>query len=200
MTSILLIFFLVSGTPATSLHSVENEPLSRLDRAERALLASGDVIVVDKSGGQSKGRVGAAILIDAPVEQVWNVLLDCRHAPDFIPGLKNCRVLHSEGDTETIEHHVKFSWLIPEVTYTFRANYRVYERIDFKRIGGDLKEIEGSWVLQSMGEENQTIVVYSVYLDPGFFIPQWLVNFTLRGDLPRLMKSIRDRVSEVHLQ
>jgi hypothetical protein len=63
-----------------------------------------------------------------------------------------------------------------------------------------LKEIEGSWVLESMRDGNQTIVVYSVYLDPGFFIPQWLVNFTLRGDLPDLMKAIRDRVSEAYLQ
>lgn len=200
MTSIVLILFFVAGTPSTSPNSVGDKPSTKLGQAERDLLASGDVIIVDKSGDEPKGKVGAAILINAPAEQVWNVLVDCHNAPDFVPGLKNCRVLYSEGDTETIEHQVKFSWLIPEVTYIFRANYQMHKRIEFKRIGGDLKELEGNWVLESTGEGSQTIVVYSVYLDPGFFIPQWLVRFTLQGDLPKLMKSIRDQVSKVYLQ
>ena len=171
MTSIVLILFFVAGTPSTSPNSVGDKPSTKLGQAERDLLASGDVIVVDKSGGEPNGKVGAAILIKAPVEQVWNLLVDCRHAPDCIPGLKNCKVLRGEGDTETIEHQVKFSWLIPEVIYTFKANYQIHKRIDFKRIGGDLKEIEGSWVLESIGDGNQTIVIYSVYLDPLVFHP-----------------------------
>jgi ribosome-associated toxin RatA of RatAB toxin-antitoxin module len=190
----------VAGTSSASLNSVENKALSQLEQREKELLANGNIIVTDESRGEPKGKVWAAILINAPAEQVWNVLVDCHHAPDFVPGLKNCKVLGSEGDTETIEHQVKFSWLIPEVIYTFRAKYHIHERIDFKRIGGDLKEVEGSWVLESIGDGNQTIVVYSVYLNPGFFIPQWLVNLTLRRNLPDLMKSIRARVSEAHLE
>jgi ribosome-associated toxin RatA of RatAB toxin-antitoxin module len=200
MTSILLILFLLVGTPFTPLNSVGSKPSSELQQVEKDLLATGDVVVIDKTRGEPKGSVGAAILINAPIEQVWNVLVDCRRAPDFIPGLKNCRVLYSEGNTETIEHQVKFSWLIPEVTYTFKANYQIHKRIDFKRIGGDLKEVEGSWVLERIDKGSQTLVVYSVYLDPGFFIPQWLVDFTMRGHLPDLMNAIRNRVSDVYLQ
>ena len=198
MTSLVFILIFIVGMPFVSLGSVGNNPWSKFEQAERALLGNGHVLVVDKSGGEPKGRVEAAILINAPIEQVWNVLVDCPHAPDFVPGLKNCQVLRREGDTETIEHHVKFSWLIPEVTYIFEAEYRMHHRIDFRRTGGDLKDLEGSWVLQTTGDGNRTLVVYSVYLEPGFFIPKWLVRFTLQGDLPELMKSIRHRVSEVY--
>jgi ribosome-associated toxin RatA of RatAB toxin-antitoxin module len=200
MTSIFLILFFVAGMPSTPPNSVENNPSSELEQTEKDLLAKGKVIILDKSGGKPKGKVRAAILIRAPVEEIWDVLVDCQHAPEFVPGLKDCKVLRSEGDTETIEHEVKFSWLIPKVIYTFRAKYQIQKQIDFKSIGGDLKEVEGSWVLESIGDGNQTILIYSVYLNPGFFIPQWLVNFTLRRNLPDLMKSVRDRVSEAHLQ
>ena len=200
MTSIFFFLFLVAWTPSISFNSIENKTSGQLEQTEKELLANGNVIVIDESGGEPKGKVRAAILINAPVEQVWNVLVDCHHAPDFVPGLKHCKVLGSEGNTETIEHQVKFSWLIPEVTYSFTAKYQIHKHIDFKRSEGDWTEVDGSWILERTGDGNQTIVVYSVYLNPGFFIPQWLVNFTMRRNLPDLMKSIRDRVSEARLR
>jgi ribosome-associated toxin RatA of RatAB toxin-antitoxin module len=178
----------------------ENNPSRKFGEAERDLLAKGEIIVFDTSGGDAKGMVEAAVLIHTPAEQVWNVMVDCHGAPEFVPGLKNCKVLQRGGDTETIEHQVKFSWLIPEVTYTFKANYHMHKRIDFKRTEGDLKELEGSWVLESVDDGRKTIIIYSVYLDPGFFVPQWLVRFILRRDLPELLLSIRNRVSLLYGQ
>jgi hypothetical protein len=93
MTPLVFILFFVVGTPFTSLTSVGNTPWNQLEQAKRDLLGNGNVLVVDRSGGEPKGRVGAAILINAPVEHVWKVLVDCPRAPDFVPGLKNCKVL-----------------------------------------------------------------------------------------------------------
>jgi ribosome-associated toxin RatA of RatAB toxin-antitoxin module len=163
---------------------------------EQRRLARGEVVVATGPHGPARRSraVGAAILIDAPVERVWEVMVDCPHAPEFVPGMRECQVLESAADHETIRHRVKISALLPEVKYTFRATYRRFERIDFVRTGGDLKHLEGSWTLEAVEGGRRTLVRYSVYLDPGFLAPQWLVRQALRHDLPELLSALRRRV------
>jgi hypothetical protein len=121
----------------------------RFGPRESELLANGEVVVqVNQSEEGSKGTIRAAIVVDAPAEQIWNALTDCDHTPEFIPRLQSCKVLQHGKDMEIIEHQVNISWFLPSFTYTYRVSYDRFKRIDFKRIGGDLKEIEGSWVLE----------------------------------------------------
>jgi ribosome-associated toxin RatA of RatAB toxin-antitoxin module len=180
----------ISASAGPSLPSgFSEEELGRMTRGEV-------VISVDRLPGSQKGMIDAAIIINAPAELIWDLMTDCVHAPEFIPGLISCKVLENHGETEIIEHQVKFSWLVPRLTYVFQAGYEKYRRIDFKRISGGLKELEGSWVLEQIGDGRQTIVLYSVYLDPGFFLPQWLIRMFLQRDLPGLLLALRNRVLE----
>jgi ribosome-associated toxin RatA of RatAB toxin-antitoxin module len=170
---------------------------SSFGEAELGRLGRGEVVVrVDPSGGQKNERVEAAILIDAAAEPIWKLINDCRQTPEFIPGLKSCRVLQQDGTGELIEHRMKVSMLLPEMKYIFRAEYQRNRRIDFKRTSGDLKEFEGSWVLESVdGENPQTLVIYSVFLDAGFLLPQWAMQLLLRQDLPGVLLALRNRIS-----
>jgi ribosome-associated toxin RatA of RatAB toxin-antitoxin module len=174
-----------------------SSPPSGFNQEELDRMARGEVVSgLDKLPGSQKGMVNAAIMINAPAELIWGSMTDCFHAPEFIPGLISCKVLEDHGETEIIEHQVKFSWFIPTLTYVFRAVYEKNRRIDFKRIGGNLKEFEGSWILEPVGDGRQTVVLYSVYLDPGFFLPQWLIQMFLRRDLSGLLLALRSRVLE----
>jgi coenzyme Q-binding protein COQ10 len=168
-------------------------PLGRaeLGEAERARLLEGEVVVSTATPERPRA-VAAAVLVDAPVERVWEVMVDCPHAPEFVPGMRECRVLEHAEDHEVIEHRVKVFSFLPEVRYTFRADYRPRERIDFARTGGDLRAMEGSWTLARL--DGRTLVRYSVYLDPGFLVPQWAVRRALRSDLPKLLLALRARV------
>jgi hypothetical protein len=38
-------------------------------------------------------------------------------------------------------------------------------------------------------------VQYEVYVDPGFWVPQVLVNRSLRNDLPTALTGLRERVT-----
>lgn len=169
-------------------------PQETLDR-----LSQGEVIVTaEQSDLGHKGMVRAVILIKAPVSRVWQVLLDCEAAPAFVSGLESCRILERSEDKDLIAHQIKLSWLFPRIDYTFRAHYVENERIDFKKVSGEVKEFEGSWVLQPFKDGAQTIVVYSVFLQPGFFVPQWFVRRALRRDLPEVLLNFRNRVHTLH--
>jgi ribosome-associated toxin RatA of RatAB toxin-antitoxin module len=170
----------------------------RFEQSELAQLYKGEVIV--RSDESDKRRVQAAILIDSPAQPIWSVLTDCNHTPEFIPKLKSCRILQPGENTRITEQQVKISTFLPRVTYVIQSDYQKFRRIDFKKVSGDLKALEGSWVLEEIGDGRYTILVYSVFLDPGFFIPQGMVQRTLQNDLPNILLAVRNRVSRLSPQ
>ncbi len=166
-----------------------------LTAEELARVGRGEVVVRHLAAKKtSGGRVWAAVAIPAPVAVVWDLMVDVGQAPEFVPGLRRARWIERHESHEIIEHAVKFSRLLPEFIYRYRADYQRPERIDFHRISGDLRAMEGSWSLRAEADGRGTIVTYSVYLDPGFLVPRWLVRQSLQRNLPAVLRALRERV------
>lgn len=192
---ILYIFILIFASWFSIVILGDNEAALAFNESQLSQLKNGEILVhVQRSEGQQKGMVEALVLIDAPAETIWKIMTDCPGAPTFVPGLKACRILDSGKNWEIIRHEVKWIWFFPRISYVFRADYQINRRIDFVKIKGDLREMKGNWRLFPLEEAGQTIVRYEVYLDPSFFIPQWLVEQSLMTDLPDMMAALRTKV------
>jgi hypothetical protein len=168
--------------------------------ALKARLAAGEVVVTTAAAidpRQPRGRVLAAVLIKATPEAIWRVMTDCVQAPLFVPGLKHCRRINgaSDGSWEDFEQEVQYSWFMPVVRYVYRAEYDRPHLVHFRRISGDLKDEEGRWLLTPTPDQSATLVQYEVYVDTGFWVPQVLVNRSVRKDLPTALAGLRDRVT-----
>jgi len=167
------------------------------DKAVQQSLHDGKVAVhIEFEDEPSRIRVQAAVRINASPETIWSVLTDCDHASSFIPGVKRCRRVESAPDNswEIIEHEAKYSWLMPSITSVIRAEYKRPDRIDFKRISGDLKYEQGDWVLEpAAADDPATIVEYDLHVDPGFWVPRVLLRHTLRSELPAALTALRQR-------
>jgi uncharacterized protein YndB with AHSA1/START domain len=166
----------------------------------RERLATGEVFVTTAAAidpGRPRGRVLAAVLIKATPEAIWRVMTDCVQAPLFVPGLKHCRRINgaSDGSWEDFEQEVQYSWFLPTLRFVFRAEYERPHLVRFRRISGDLKEEEGTWLLTPTPDGSATLVQYEVYVDPGFWVPQAMVTRSLRNDLPTALTGLRDRVT-----
>ncbi|HUN26295.1 MAG TPA: SRPBCC family protein [Steroidobacteraceae bacterium] len=159
-------------------------------------LASGQIIERASHDG-ADAHIEAAILIDAPPRAIFGALKDCAHAPAFIPGLKGCQLLAAapDGSWQIVKHVVKYSWLMPAVVSIYRAEYHEPGRIDFHRVGGDLKSEYGTWSLESSGAA--TLVEYEVFVDPGFWIPRPVIRHALRKELPAMLAALRNRVEQL---
>jgi hypothetical protein len=86
---------------------------------------------------------------------------------------------------------------MPAITIVIRADYKRPERIDFKRISGDLKAEDGYWRLVdppgSDDSREATTVEYELHVEPGFWIPRFLLRHSLRTELPAVLKAVRTR-------
>ena len=165
------------------------------DPAIQQRLAAGDVVVAASpiDPDHPRGRVRAAVRIEASPEAIWSTVTDCRQALAFVPGLRHCRRIDGapDGSWQDVEHEVRYSWLLPSVRYVFRAVYEPPHRIDFHRISGDLKQEEGTWLFTPTADGAGTVVEYEVYVDPGFWIPQALIAHSLRRDIPAVLTALR---------
>jgi carbon monoxide dehydrogenase subunit G len=176
------------------------------DRTVQQELADGQVAVrIVFEGDGSRMRVRAAVAVKATPEAIWGVLTDCDHAASFIPGVKRCSRIETAPDDswEIVEQEAKYSWLMPSVKCVIRADYKRPQRIDFKRIAGDLKEEAGNWVLTSTPERTNsqaTVVQYELDVDPGFWIPRMLLRHSLRTELPAALKAVRARAESATAQ
>lgn len=165
------------------------------DAEQQAELADGQVVVETLALKRGEpARVKAAIQIPADPETVWSVMVDCAAAPEYVPNMKSCKVLEKHDNYELIEHRVKISFLLPGVTYVFRADYRPHAEIEFNRVSGGLRHLSGTWKLTTAGP-GVTQVDYVVSLRPGFPVPRWLVRRSLKKDLPNVLRALRARVA-----
>jgi coenzyme Q-binding protein COQ10 len=162
-------------------------------------LAAGEVVVQTTAAvdpAHPRGGVRAAVWIKASRETIWSAITDCAQALSFVPGLRRCRAVAGapDGHWQDIEQELRYAWFLPTVRYVFHAEYDRPRRIDFRRVSGDLKEQQGTWLLSESADGATTAVQYEMYLDPGFWVPQALVARMLRTDLPAALRSLRQRV------
>jgi Polyketide cyclase / dehydrase and lipid transport len=78
--------------------------------------------------------------------------------------------------------------------------YKPGEKIEFHRADGEaqsLKDFNGSWEIRSLDNGTKSALTYSMYMDPGFFVPQWLIREGVKGELPRTLSAIKKRVDAV---
>lgn len=162
-------------------------------------LDKGEVICGLETLGKTRFVTGR-LLIDQPPEKVWPIMVNPYEFQQKIsPRMKTVDVsvdkLHKSIMTVSMD-----TFPIPDVTYTVESEYTRTEhgaRIDFHRIGGTLKDFKGHWLINPADHGKKTELTYSMYLDPGFYVPQWIVRFGVKQELPRTLLALRKRVEEV---
>ena len=163
--------------------------------ADPDVLEAGEpVIELDKDGRVS--IVDAAIVIDAPTRAIWDILVACEVAPEYVPNVESCRSIEvlDDGAAELFIQTVKPAFFLPSFEHVFRMDYERYERIDVSRVSGPIKQLDSHWTLAER-PDGRVMLAYYLELDPGIPIPRLFVRATLRRDLPRVLAAISERAS-----
>jgi carbon monoxide dehydrogenase subunit G len=114
------------------------------------------------------GHLGgtASAEIDAPLADVWAVVEDVLSAPEWQGGLVGVSPLeHDDEGRATLvetENDIKVRRLKTRV----RFHYDGPTRLSWTQEKGDLKSVEGAWILEDLGD-GRTRATYELDSDPG---------------------------------
>jgi carbon monoxide dehydrogenase subunit G len=167
--------------------------------AEYSKLKSGQVVVHPKANGETSKAIEASVLIQRPVNQVWNVLKNTEQLFASDPSFKKVEVLERPSPTrQIVQYNVKFSPLLPMMTYIGQVDFIPQKGTVFKRISGNFKAMDGRTTLQPGHCPSETILTYKLYVDPGVPVPQTIVNRFVGADLPKSLNRLKQRVYQLY--
>jgi hypothetical protein len=108
----------------------------------------------------------ASTEIAAPIETCWAVVLDLPAAPEWQSGLERLDVVETGDDGRPLIADTVTDAKFRKVACRVRFSYDEPRRLSFTRISGDVKVMDGSWELESLGPD-RTRATYSMAVDPG---------------------------------
>lgn len=156
--------------------------------------------VVDRSLEPSELRIGtktfqmSKMTLHTSPEVVWRVLTDYDNACRIFVSLKQCKVLEDKGATKIIFHKVKPSCIPTAFEYVLEVKETALRKLEWRRVRGDFKEVDGYWSLEPADGGKATLVSYCARVDGGFFIPQGLIRKNVRTDMPIAMACLKSEV------
>ena len=138
-----------------------------------------------------KCYVVTKVLVKAKPEQVWQVLTDYRHASQVFPLLKKCEVIKDQGTTKITKHEIAPSGIPDTFEYILEVHECSPKSMEWKRISGDFKEVDGSWKLEPANLGKYTLVTYASHVTGGFLMPQMIIKPQSHIDMPTTLLALK---------
>ncbi len=167
--------------------------------AEQILLQDGFVVVGEKAIDPSSEKrfVAAAILLEEPLDEVWALVDQKEEIHKVMESVISATVLSREKNVTRISQKVTGIIRGMTATYTVEHTGHYPDRVDFKRISGDFRDVLGCWIfeaVESAGGSKKTLLSYELHLDAGRFIPQNLMVKTQKEKIPKILIAIREQL------
>lgn len=159
-------------------------------------LKDGEVLVESDDKNDNRFVVARILINDNPIN-VWRILTNpFEFAGKISPRMKDVEILEDTAERSVMKCKMEvFPPLIPFISYTVESDYKLHEFVQFKRVAGSLKDFSGTWALAPREGGQATEVTYSMHVDPGLPVPQWIIRKAMRMELPRTLIALRQRVT-----
>jgi uncharacterized membrane protein len=158
--------------------------------AEAKLDVSG--IQVCEESLDKKPYQTSKILVKARPEQVWQVLTDYSGAPQVFTTLRKVQVVLDKGCTKIIHYEMKPTGVMATFQYDLEIREQPHRYVEWHRVGGDFKEVDGFWKLEPVEGGRSTVVTYGSHVNGGFLMPQPFIKRQARIDLPRALAALKE--------
>lgn len=130
-------------------------------------------------------------VVNARVEQVWQVLTDYSSTTRLFPMMKKCHVLEDHGPSKVVRYRVAPSGPAGQYEYTLQVKETAPRALEWHRLSGDFKAVDGYWKLEPVDGGRNTLVTYSSHVNAGMFIPQMLIKRQARMDMPQVLALLK---------
>ncbi len=138
------------------------------------------------------------VLIEAPIEKFYDIVVDYPRYPEFVPGLKNCRV-HDVNGEKHVEYELDLG--LRTIKYVLRHEEERPRRVSWSLVSGDvLKVSNGSWELLPEGDRTRARYSVDIQIARPPLVPQALLDRMSdqlsKVQLPRNLEAFKARAEE----
>ncbi|WP_017719051.1 SRPBCC family protein [Kamptonema formosum] len=173
-------------------------PVDRLPVEERVALRNGKTVVTGVEGNY----VGK-VLVAATPDVVWSVLTDYPNFPKFLPNVVSTQIVEANGNRKVVEQVSERQIFLVSVTSRVRTENTETEkqRIDFRLVDGDLKELQGFWLIEPVSEipgkePAQVLITQEVQAKPKGGTPEGMFYDIFKGAIEGNLKAIKKEVNK----
>jgi ribosome-associated toxin RatA of RatAB toxin-antitoxin module len=131
-----------------------------------------------------------SIVINAPVEKVFQVVTDYERYAEFLPEVKEVRTSNRKGNVVDVHYKVD---VVKTIKYSIRATEEPPKKMSWTFIEGEMmRDNKGSWQLEPEGE-GKTKATYTVEMALGPLVPKAIVNALVDTSLPKMLEAFKKR-------
>jgi coenzyme Q-binding protein COQ10 len=131
-----------------------------------------------------------SIVINAPVEKVFDVITQYEKYGEFLTEVKEVRTSGRQGNEVNVHYKVD---VMKTIKYTIRAKEERPTRMSWTFVEGEfMKDNKGHWLLEPAGE-GKTKATYTVEMALGALVPKSIVNALVENSLPKMLEAFKRR-------
>jgi uncharacterized membrane protein len=133
--------------------------------------------------------------IDAPAEDLYEVVADIAAYPDWATGVKEVEVLERDEQGEVLRARFVLEGFVKEISYDLVYTHdRPHQLSWTAEPGDDVKVMDGSYTFNDI-EDGATEVVYALSVEPNFTIPGFIRRQAEKQIVTTALRGLRKRVT-----
>lgn len=135
------------------------------------------------------------MVVDVPVERFFDLVVDYARYPEFVPGIRACRVLPGSGPRH-VEYELDLG--VKRIRYVLQHEEERPLRVRWSLVSGDMMKVSnGSWELTPEGDRTRARYSVEIQISRPPLLPQMMVDRVTdeltRVQLPRTLEAFKNR-------
>jgi uncharacterized protein YndB with AHSA1/START domain len=190
----------VGAAPCIACRAPVAEPTALYSPEDWVALEDGAVlrheVARESTENDLAGATRAESLIRRPPANVWAVLTDFEHWPEFMPLIRGTRVERRAGAQLWVEqrYRIMFVPLAHTTIYDLApGDGRLSWRLD-EAAPHDIAESRGEWALVPIALGRETLVRYDARMSAGRAVPEFVERMLRDRSLEQLLAGLRTEV------
>jgi hypothetical protein len=197
------ITLLLTGAAGVASEEAEHEsPVPGLSLEAYQEIKKGEILVFGETfeadDGRDAGRGKAYAYFAYPWPTIWATLTDYERQAEYLPRIERSRVVWREGNEVWVKFGMEVLWAdlawVIRHTMDEKAHQLRFALDHAYRDVNSIDDTRGSWEFIPVEGGKATVVSFGLFVDTGYAVPDFLMSYLIRRDLPNVVGNLRKRV------
>ena len=144
-------------------------------------------------------KVSKEIVIHAPVDRFYDIVIDYDRYAEFVPGVKGCRVVKAAKDHRDVEYTVDLG--VKTIRYVLRHLEHRPSKVSWSLLKGEMMKVSnGAWELSNHAGKTLARYTVEVQVQKPPLVPQSIMDRVsdelTKVQLPRTLDAFKARAEK----